>query len=193
MTGKRSARRIRSVFTDRMEAQPLDHDALARLFEAHGDRVYAYCVRMLGNEHDAADALQDTFLNLARRGVDTAGDESRLRFYVFAAARNACFDLQRRRRDEASLDALREAGVPVERGTQAGPEQAALDGVTRDAVLGALARVPERQRKAWLLRELGELSYEEVGDRLGVNANAVAQLLHRTRRALQASIPAAAL
>ena len=176
-----------------MEAQPLDHDALARLFAAHGDRVYAYCVRMLGNEHDAADALQDTFLNLARRGVDTAGDESRLRFYVFAAARNACFDLQRRRRDEASLDALREAGVNVERETAAGPEQAALDGVTRDAVFGALSRVPERQRKAWLLREIGELSYDEVGDRLGMNANSVAQLLHRTRRALQAAIPAAAL
>ena len=193
MTARRSGRIIRSVFTDRMEAQPLSHDALARLFAAHGDRVYAYCVRMLGNEHDAADALQDTFLNLARRGVDTAGDESRLRFYVFAAARNACFDLQRRRRDEASLDALREAGVPVERETAAGPEQAALDGVTRDAVFGALARVPERQRKAWLLREIAELSCDEVGDRLGMNANAVAQLLHRTRRALQASIPAAAL
>ncbi|MDA0182830.1 sigma-70 family RNA polymerase sigma factor [Solirubrobacter phytolaccae] len=182
------------MFTDRTEAQPLDHDALARLFAEHGDRVYAYCVRMLGNEHDAADALQDTFLNLARRGVDTGGDASRLRFYVFAAARNACFDLQRRRRDEPSLDALQDAGVPVERpDPRSGPEQAALDGVTRDAVYGALASVPERQRQAFVLRELGELSYDEVGDRLGMNANAVAQLLHRARRALQLAIPAAAL
>ena len=195
MTARRSGRIIRSVFTDRMEAQPLSHDALARLFAAHGDRVYAYCVRMLGNEHDAADALQDTFLNLARRGVDTAGDESRLRFYVFAAARNACFDLQRRRRDEASLDALREAGVDVDRGSQdmrTDPEQAALDGVTRDAVYGALSLVSERQRKVWLLREVGELTYDEVGDHMGLTANAVAQLLHRTRRTLRAAVPAAA-
>lgn len=178
-----------------MEAQPLDHDALARLFAAHGDRLYAYCVRMLGCEQDAADALQDTFVNLARRGVDAAGDDDRLRFYAFGAARNACFDLQRRRRDEASLDALREAGEEVERQPHADrshPEQAVLDSVTRDAVFGALATVPERQRTAWVLREVGELSYDEVGERMGLHPNAVGQLLHRTRRALRKRVPAAA-
>lgn len=179
-----------------MEAQPLGHDALARLFEQHGDRVYAYCVRMLGCEHDAADALQDTFFNLARRDVDLRGDDDRLRYYVFAAARNACFDLQRRRRGEASLDALREAFADVERApvqTHSAPEQAALDGVTRDAVYSALAKVPERQRTAFVLRELGGLTHEELGDRLGMNANAVAQLLHRARRTLQRAVPACAL
>jgi RNA polymerase sigma-70 factor (ECF subfamily) len=178
--------------TDRMEARPLEADALGRLYAAHGDRVYGYCVRMLGCEHDAADALQDTFANLARRGVD-ARDDGRLRFYVFAAARNACFDLQRRRRGDASLDALREAGAdvdPVE--TQALPEQSALDTATRDAVFGALGRMPERQRTAWALRELGDLSYDEIAEHLGINANAVAQLLHRARRALQAAVPALA-
>lgn len=179
-----------------MEAHPLDHDVLARLFALHGDRVYGYCVRMLGCEHDAADALQDTFANLARRGVDAERDDDALRYYVFAAARNACFDLQRRRRGDASLEALREAGADVDRAPlepRSEPEQAALDGVTRDAVYGALARVPERQRTAFVLRELGGLTYDEVGERLGMNANSVAQLLHRARRALQIAVPAAAL
>ena len=67
-----------------------------------------------------------------------------------------------------------------------------MDAATRDAVFGALATVPERQRTAWVLRELGELTHAEVGDRLGMNANAVAQLLHRARRALQLAVPAPA-
>ena len=180
--------------TDRMEAHSPDTDTLARLYALHGDRVYGYCVRMLGCEHDAADALQDTFTNLARRGIDSRCDEERLRFYVFGAARNACFDLLRRRRTDASLDALRETGADVEPlETRALPEQSALDGATRDAVYTALATVPERQRTAWVLRELGDLSYDEVGDRLGMNANAVAQLLHRARRALRVAAPTAAL
>ncbi len=181
------------MFTDRTEAQPLDAAALARLYERHGERVFAYCVRMLDCEHDAADALQDTFANLARRGVDPRCDDERLRFYVFVAARNACVDLQRRRRGDASLDALQEAGVsveraPVERHSQ--PEQAALDRATRESVYGALATVPERQRTAWVLREVGELSHEEVAGHLGMNANSVAQLLHRTRRTLRTAIAA---
>jgi RNA polymerase sigma-70 factor (ECF subfamily) len=53
--------------------------------------------------------------------------------------------------------------------------------------------VPERQRTAWVLREVGELSHEELSDRLGLNVNAVAQLLHRARRTLQGAVPAAAL
>jgi RNA polymerase sigma-70 factor (ECF subfamily) len=172
-----------------MEAEPLDARALADLYALHGDRVFGYCVRVLGCEHDAADALQDTFTNLARRGVGAERDPDRLRFYVFAAARNACFDLQRRRRGDASLEALREAGAavdPVE--TRALPEQAALDAATRATVFGALATVPERQRTAWVLRELGELSCGEVADHLGMNANSVAQLLHRTRKALQVAL-----
>jgi RNA polymerase sigma-70 factor (ECF subfamily) len=176
-------------------AHPLDHDTIGRLFELHGDRVYRYCMRMLDCEHDAADALQDTFANLARRGVGAGRDDDALRFYLFAAARNACFDLQRRRRPDASLEALREAGADVESAPlepRSTPEQHAIDNATRDAVFGALATVPERQRTAWVLRELGGLTHAELGDRLGMNANAVAQLLHRARRALQLAVPAPA-
>ena len=124
---------------------PLDLDTIGRLFEQHGDRVYGYCLRMLGCEHDAADAPQDTFINLARRGVGAARDDDALRFYLFAAARNACFDLQRRRRGDASLDALREAGADLDRAPlepRSTPEQRALDAATRAAVFGALATRP---------------------------------------------------
>jgi RNA polymerase sigma-70 factor (ECF subfamily) len=175
--------------------QALDNATIGRLFEEHGDRVYGYCLRILGCEHDAADALQDTFANLARRGGAAGRDDETLRFYLFAAARNACFDLQRRRRPEASLDALREAGAepaPAQTSTQAAPDQRAIDAAARAVVFTALERVPERQRTAWVLQAVGELSHDEIAARLGMNANSVAQLLHRARRALQGALPAAA-
>jgi DNA-directed RNA polymerase specialized sigma24 family protein len=43
-----------------------------------------------------------------------------------------------------------------------------------------------------VLRELGGLTYDELAEQLGMNANAVAQLLHRARRALQVALPVAA-
>ena len=138
---------------------------------------------------------QDTFTNLARRGVGAARDDDALRFYLFSTARNACFDLQRRRRADASLDALRDAGADLDRAPlepRSEPEQRALDNAARAAVFGALATVPERQRTAFVLRELGGLTHDELAEQLGMNANAVAQLLHRARRALQVALPAAA-
>lgn len=174
-------------------SQPLDHDLIGRLFEEHGDRVYGYCLRLLGCEQDAADALQDTFVNLARRGGAVGRDDESLRFYLFATARNACFDLRRRRRPEMSLEALREAGAdvePVVDAPRSEPEQHAIDSATRTLVFGALERVPKRQRTAWVLKEIGDLSYDEIAARLGMNANAVAQLLHRARRTLQGALPA---
>jgi RNA polymerase sigma-70 factor (ECF subfamily) len=174
--------------------QPLDRSTIGRLFEQHGEQVYRFCVRVLGCEQDAADAVQNTFLNLARRQSMASGDEESLRFYLFATARNACFDLGRRRRGNVSLDALRDAGAPVEGASQAfdvQPEQHAIDRDARARVYTALAGLPERQRTAWVLRELADLSYDEIADRLDMNANAVAQLLHRARRALQSSLLAA--
>jgi RNA polymerase sigma-70 factor, ECF subfamily len=168
----------------------LDTAALGRLFDRYGERVYGYCVRLLGCEHDAADAVQDAFVNLARRRSSAGDDPDAQRAYVFAAARNACFDLRRRRREAASLEVLLEAGADPA-APDAPPEQRLLAAETRDDVRRALAAIPARQRSAWVMRELGELSYEEIGERLGMNENAVAQLLHRARRSLAAAFPEA--
>ena len=175
----------------RRAARPLDGGTIGQLFERHGDNVFRFCLRVLGNEHDAADALQTTFLNLARRRSAIDGDDVAVRSYLFAAARNACFDLRRRDRGEASLDALHEQGVPETPAPAADrPEQRLLDGEARALVLAALRQLPERQRTAWALREFGGLSYEEIGERLGMNPNAVAQLLHRARGALHRALSA---
>jgi RNA polymerase sigma-70 factor (ECF subfamily) len=174
-------------------SRTLDGASIGHLFEQHGDHVYRFCLRVLGCRQDAADALQNTFVNLARRQAVVTGDEVAVRAYVFAAARNACFDLRRSARDEDSLDALRDAGADVGReASLAGslPEQRAIDREAHDRLVAALRELPERQRTAWVLRELADLSYGEIAVRLGMKPNAVAQLLHRARHALQRGLAA---
>ena len=180
---------MEATLRDHSAGRTLDGAAISRMFEAHGDQVYRFCLRLLGCPHDAADALQDTFLNLARRQAVVPGDAVAARAYVFAAARNACFDLRRRVRDEESLDALVAGGADVERGG-ALPEQRAIDREAHARVVAALGALSDQQRTAWVLRELADLTYDEIAIRLGMKPNAVAQLLHRARGALRRALAA---
>jgi RNA polymerase sigma-70 factor, ECF subfamily len=173
---------------DATRARPIDRTELATLFERHGERLYRYCLRLLSCPDDAADAVQDVFANLARRRTALPDDEEGRRTYLFAVARNACFDLHRRRRPCVDLASLLERGVEIaSEETADDPEAAAVAGSTRELLGRALQRMPERQSAAWVLREHAGLSYDEIGRRLALNPNAVAQLLHRARRTLLAT------
>jgi len=184
---------MEATLRDHSARRALDGASISHLFEVHGDQVYRFCLRVLGCPHDAADALQDTFMNLARRRAVVTGDDAAARAYVFATARNACFDLRRRARDDESLDALLDGGADVERApTVAGvlAEQRAIDREAHARVVAALDALSEHQRTAWVLREVAELSYDEIAIRLGMKPNAVAQLLHRARGALRRALAA---
>jgi RNA polymerase sigma-70 factor (ECF subfamily) len=169
-------------------ARSLDRAELATMFERYGERLYRYCLRLLGCPDDAADAMQDAFANLARRRTALPGDETAQRVYMFTVARNACFDLRRRRRGHVDLDSLLRSGVELACDDPAGdPVLASAARSSREQIGAALERVPRRQRTAWLLRERSGLSCDEIGERLAIQPNAVAQLLHRARRSLLAT------
>jgi RNA polymerase sigma-70 factor, ECF subfamily len=169
-------------------ADRLDRTELARIFERYGERLYRYCLSLLGSADDAADAVQDAFANLVRRQPALPEDETRRRVYLFTVARNACFDLQRRRHAHLDLDTVLRSGTEIACDDPAGdPVTAFASRLARKQLDGALDRVPERQRVAWVLREDAGLSYEEIGTQLDLQPNAVAQLLHRARRSLIAT------
>jgi RNA polymerase sigma-70 factor (ECF subfamily) len=166
----------------------IDRTELATMFERYGERLHRYCLKLVGSPDDAADAVQDTFANLARRQASLPAGETAQRVYLFAAARNACHDLRRRRRAHIDLDTLLQSGFEIPcHDPAANPVTASAARIGREQIDGALARVPERQREAWLLREQAGLSYEEIGMHLDLHPNAVAQLLHRARHSLQAT------
>jgi len=78
------------------EGSTPDLTAYARRLEEHRDAALRFAWRLLGDVHDAEEAVQDTFMRLLQAAGDFRG-ESAFRTYVFSAVRNACLDRRRRR------------------------------------------------------------------------------------------------
>ncbi len=175
-----------------------DGHAFAQLYDRHERRVYGFCMRMLGTPHDAADATQETFVRMLGRLPALEGRELNFAAYALAAARNACYDMiEGRRRIEPVADEPDGSGVgqygPPDDNLERDPERAALLAAAREDVRVANAELPARQREVLALREVELLSYDEIGELMGLNRNAVAQLVSRARIKLRDLLRGSAL
>jgi len=165
----RDAALVRQAATGRREAM----DTLLR---AHEHRIFAICLRMLGNPTDAADAAQDAMLAICR-GIARFDERSAFSTWVYRVTTNTCLDELRRRarRPAPLLDAEQvSAAVP-------GHDDAVTARVTIDE---ALARLPEDARAALVLRDLCALDYAEIGEVLRIPPGTVRSRIARARDAL---------
>jgi RNA polymerase sigma-70 factor (ECF subfamily) len=175
-----------------------DGHAFAELYDRHERRVYGFCMRMLGTPHDAADATQETFVRMLGRMPAIEGRELNFVAYALTAARNACYDMiesSKRVEPVAEQPEGSRVGLP---GPQDGdlardPERSALLATVREEVRTANAELPARQREVLALREVELLSYDEIGEIMGLNRNAVAQLVSRARIKLRDLLRGSAL
>lgn len=152
-------------------------DGLAgTLFERHGRSVRQYLRALTGTPDVADDLAQDVFV----RVVQSAGryePRERERAWLFRIARNAALDHRRRA-------AVRPQTVGETREATTVPVQA-----LRSALVEALGRLPDAERDAFLLAELGGLSYAEIAAALDLTPAAVRSALYRARLALRAALP----
>jgi RNA polymerase sigma-70 factor (ECF subfamily) len=170
-----------------------DGDAFAELYGRYEKRAYNLCLRIVGSEEEAADATQDAFVNVLRRLPKMEGRELAFGSYLFTSARHACYDLiERRRRTEPTEEPPeppdREPGDPGD-----DPERNLLLEASQEEIRLANAALPERQREVLALRELEELSYDEIAEIMDMNRNSVAQLISRARINLRDSLRGTAL
>ena len=135
-----------------------DEAAFARIYERHRARVFAICLGVLGSREDAQDALQEVFASVAAELRKQPPRE--LRPWIARVARNAAIDAARTRR-------------PAATGDEEAADLRALDGTLqaverrddlRDLLTG-LRDLPEQQRTALVMRELGGDSYADIGAR----------------------------
>ena len=177
-----------------------DRRALEALVEASYDRVHALCRRMLGNDEDALDAAQDALL-AAVRALHRFDGRSTFATWIYRIATNTCLDELRRRRRRPAVGLEQVVGVdgPPDggrgergRGPFAGghgpgaalwhdPAETAAARVDVDA---ALASLPVEFRTAVVLRDVGDLPYEEIAAILGVPVGTVRSRIARGRAAL---------
>jgi RNA polymerase sigma factor (sigma-70 family) len=182
-----------------------DGDAFATLYERYESRTYNLCYRILGSRDDAADATQEAFVNVLRRLPKLEGRELAFGSYVFTSARNACYDLIERGRRAEPSDEISEHATPMGGGVGGGgvgfdpgdpeddPERNVLLEARTEEIRLANLTLPERQREVLALRELEELSYDEIAELMDMNRNSVAQLISRARINLRDALRGSAL
>ncbi len=152
------------------------HDArgFERMYRRHVPAVYRYALAVLGNQADAEDATQQTFLS-AYRAWERGERPRRAHNWLITIAHNVCrqrFRERSRRPAEVELDL---DAVP-----------ASVDERLEAADLTtALGQLQFNQRAALVMRELEGRSYDEIAGSLGVSHSAVETLLFRARRALR--------
>ena len=149
----------------------------AELFERHHRSVFGFLRRMEGSAQDAEDLTQEVFLRVLR-ALDQYQERALERAWVFRIARNVWLDHRR------ALGRAPQAG-PVADIHLARPPAGALAGLALDQ---ALARLPEGEREAFLLREVGGLGYVEIAEATGATPDAVRSRIHRARLALRAML-----
>lgn len=150
------------------------------IFERHGPAILAFCRHMLGTREEAEDAVQHTFA-AAYRDFGRGGDRDiALKPWLFAIARNRCLSVLRARREvPTAVDAL-ESGSPSDAGLAEQVEERA----DLRQLLADVRELPDEQRAALLLTELGDLSHTEVAGVLGCEVSQVKGLVFRARSAL---------
>ena len=159
-----------------------NRDAFADLVRAYQARVQRYCLLLLRNPTDAEEAAQDVFVK-AYRSLDQFRSEASFLTWAGRIAHNHCMDLlrQRTRRKTESLDAIvDENGTPLVN-RLAEPERTERQDELTEAVPKLLATLKEEYREILVLRELQELSYDDIAKSLKCSLDTVKSRLKRAR------------
>ena len=168
-----------------------DPDAFELVVRTCGGRLLAVARRFVHTEEDAQDIVQSAYLN-AFRSLDRFGGSCQLSTWLHRIVVNtALMKLRSRRRKpeqsiEELLPAFQEDGHHVEQFSDwAAPADELLQRQqTRAAVRACIAQLPENYREVLLLRDIEELSTQEVAAAMGLTPTAVKVRLHRARQAL---------
>lgn len=154
-----------------------DPDAFGELVRRHRDRLWAVAVRTLGNPDDAADALQDAFVNAFRRAA-TFRAESAVTTWLHRIVVNACLDQVRRTAARPVVALTEDADV-----SSPGPDPGTQTALRLD-VEAALATLPTEQRVPLVLVDMEGYPVNEVAEMLGCPVGTVKSRCARARARL---------
>jgi RNA polymerase sigma-70 factor (ECF subfamily) len=170
-----------------------EQDAFEALLARHEGRAYRLACR-LTSETDAPDVLQEAFLSVYR-GLPTFRRESRFSTWLYRVVTNAALMHRRARarRPAESLDPFlprfdeegRHAAEPADLEAASRADELIDRRLLAEKARAGLDRLPDHYRDAFVLRDLEELSTDDVGQLLGLTPAAVRQRVHRARLLLR--------
>jgi RNA polymerase sigma factor (sigma-70 family) len=165
-----------------------DDRAFEALYQRYQRRIHAYVLGMVKDHGRAEDVTQEVFVSALRR-MRATDRPIAFKPWIYEIAKNACIDAFRRskRGEEVSFDA--EGGLAPADQTRLvardpAPEAAVAAKHDLETLCGAFGGLSESHHEILVLRELEGLTYEQIGERMGLTRPAVESTLFRARRRL---------
>ena len=174
-----------------------DERAFRELLELHRDRVYNITFRMLGNRAEAEEVSQEVFISVFKT-IDHFREESKFSTWLYRVAVNHCknrikYLARRHDRDRDELDESSQQhqanGAVVGAPVRAAQPDRALEGAQMERLLQeAIGNLDDDHRIVVVLRDIEDLSIEEICEITGLPDGTVKSRLHRARLALRKKI-----
>jgi RNA polymerase sigma-70 factor (ECF subfamily) len=172
-----------------------DPAEFSKLVDAYSTKIYRLAIKMLNQQQDAEDVLQETFFK-AYRGIKSFDGRSKISTWLFRIASNeALMIIRKKHPDTISID----EPIETEEGEQEPvqivdwcclPEQELLSEETRQKLDEAVQKLPQRLRVVFILRDINDLSTHETAEILGLTDTAVKTRLSRARLKLREELSA---
>jgi RNA polymerase sigma-70 factor (ECF subfamily) len=155
------------------------------LANEHKDSVYRQMIRVCGNREDAEDVLIEALLK-AYRNLDQLRESAAFKAWLAQIARRVCWQLKQRE----SLQPLLQLSTVEDEGQQIAspepsPELLLAKQQMKEWLLKAVDQLEPTYREVYVLREIEEMSGEEVAKRLGLSLAAMKTRLHRARESVR--------
>lgn len=169
-----------------------DERAFRELLENHRDRVFNITYRMLGNRAEAEDVAQEVFISVFKT-IDTFREESKFSTWLYRVTVNHCKNrikyLARRHdrdRDELDETSQQQSGAISGDPTRAAqPDRALASAQMEKHLQEAIANLDDDHRVVVVLRDVEDLSIEEICEITGLPDGTVKSRLHRARLVLR--------
>lgn len=159
-----------------------DRQALGTLVARYRDRIVSYACRMLGNAELAQDVAQETFVRVYRSAA-TFREDGRFGPWLYKIATNVCLSEKARRAKEAlnvdydTLEDTRDSGEFV--------EDQVLASLTSERLSRGIAKLSAQHKTALVMHVYQGLTYEEIGETLGIPTGTVKSRLFYAIRKLR--------
>jgi RNA polymerase sigma-70 factor (ECF subfamily) len=164
-----------------------DQAAFGELVTLYEKKVYALTLRMCKNPEDAAEAAQETFL-AAWQGLKFFRGEASFSTGLYRLASNACVDLLRKeqRHRAAAGSSLDDEGVYLYVADSAPSPHAIAEGnELKEQIEAGLRSLSPEHREVLILREIHQLSYDEIAETLSLDSGTVKSRISRGRKQLR--------
>ena len=164
-----------------------DANAFEELVLRYEKTVYNLALRMVGDRDDAFDMTQEAFIK-AYGSLSSFRGDSKFSVWIYRITTNVCLDFLRSksRKQQVSLtvsddDEDAQLDIPD---PKADPEQQLMQKMSMQSVEEGLKTLPDKQRQILVMRELGGMSYAEIGKALSLEEGTVKSRIFRARKRL---------